>query len=216
MATMQGTTMSSVILTMAIVIGGQPPAVRTFDQDPAGRLPSDFAVAAVRQPSAGDWRIGRDGKNQFLRHAPDPGASGWSLAIAEGDPWPNVLVSARLRLTDGARAGGLVWRYRDADNFQAAVLDLDDQRISAYRVVDGHRVRFDVRDGLELDPGAWYTIKVVHEGARVLVWLGGIRVLTDEDSRHSRDQAGRAGVLAAGAGDTAFDDLRVERRGGSR
>ena len=208
----------SLVLHAALVVAtgasalAQRAQVHSFEGPPAGVLPPGFTLAAWRQPAPGPWTVDRVGSTLALHHAPDTAADGWAIALTPDAAMNDSLVSARLRLSGGTRAGGVVWRYVDDRNFHAAVLDLRRGELAAYRVVDGNRVRFDDRDDLELDPDAWHVLKVVHEDGRVLVSLGGIRVLEERERQSPRLAGGRVGVLAHGAADAWFDDLRVERR----
>jgi hypothetical protein len=88
-------------------------------------------------------------------------------------------------------------------------LSLGQQSISLYRVVNGNRVRLELEDDLELDPAAWYTLKLVQRERSVRVYLGGIRVFEDRD-RASAARGG-VGVWCGGASVAQFDDLRVQR-----
>ena len=134
------------------------------------------------------------------------------MALMPAEPLRDVQLSVRLRLTSGSRAGGLVWRYRDASNFHAAILNLSDHKISVYRVTDGNRIRLEMRDGLELDGDAWHTVRVIHDGPRVTVFIAGIRVLQDDDRRYAPDMDGRVGVLASGSAEIDFDDVKMAPR----
>ncbi len=196
-----------------LALGPSPQAgsVRHFDDDRPGALPSGFTVAAMRQPSAGTWTVERTAANGYLVHASTTShAGGFSLALAPGQAPIGILVSARLRLTGGTRAGGVVWNFVDANHYSAAVLDLARAELVLYRVVDGNRVRVEMEDDLELDLEAWHSLKVVSDDNRVTVSLGGVRVLQDE-RRTGRPVAPlRAGVLAAGDANVCFDDLRIE------
>jgi hypothetical protein len=166
-------------------------------------------VAPFRQSAPGSWSILGSGQQHHLAHRVTGGQQGWSLAIDSSRRWNEVVVSARLRLAGGTRAGGLVWRYQDAANFRAVLLDLSGHKITGYRVSGGNRFTFDGEDGLELDPEAWHTVKVVQEDDRITVSLGGIRVFRDEDRRGGRMQEGLVGVLAAGDAEVWVDDLRI-------
>jgi len=191
--------------------GPQTPSVRHFNDDRAGAQPSGFVLASMRQPSPGMWTVERTAANGYLLHAGNAAhAGGFSLAMAPHPTPADVLVSARLRLTGGSRAGGVVWNYVDVDHYSAAVLDLLRGELIWFRVVDGNKVRVEIEDDLELDGEAWHTLKVISDGSRVTVWLGGIRVLED-DRRGARSAvAVWAGVLAAGDAEAQFDDLRIE------
>ena len=191
--------------------------VWTFDSDRVGGPPAGFTFEALRQAQSGDWHVTRVGSRVALGHAPGADADGWSLALAPGDAPADARITARLRLSAGSRAGGLVWHYRDGRNFSAVVLDLEDGDLALFRVSDGNRIRLEDRDGLDLDPDGWHTITIVQDGARTRVSIGGIRVLDRVDRRRDdRDSlTGRVGLLAHGRAVVAFDDLKVEPEPGS-
>jgi hypothetical protein len=116
----------------------------------------------------------------------------------------------RLRFVDGARAGGLVWRYVDDNHYYTLILDMAKGEIAVYRVSNGHRVLLEVEDDLELDSDAWHTLKVVHTDESVRAMLGGVRVFEDRD-RTNRWSGGatRVGLIATGNSGVEFDDLRI-------
>jgi hypothetical protein len=189
------------------------PGLHPFDGDRPGAPPAGFTFAAMRQPEPGAWLIRRVADGGVLVHAAANGARGLSIALAPGEFVGPVLVSARMRLAGGSRAGGLVWRYRDPENFHAAMVDLVERELVLFRVTGGNRVFLESEDGLELDPDAWHTLKIEHDDNEIEVALGGIRVFEERDRRGSRTSDGvRAGVVAAGHADVWFDDLRLERR----
>jgi hypothetical protein len=106
-----------------------------------------------------------------------------------------------------------VWHHADAGRYYAAVLDLAKGEITLFRVTEGNRVFLESEDGLELDPAAWYTLKIVHDGSRITVSLGGIRVFDERERRSDRIAGpGKVGVIVAGGSEAWFDDLRIERR----
>lgn len=182
------------------------PKIWTFDGDRAGAPPPGFTLAAMRQADAGTWLVQREGTNGLVVHEAHPTHGGFALAIADAAPFRDGSVSVRLRLEGGGRAGGIVWRYQDAGNFHAAVLDLTDRSLNLYRIVRGNRVRTEDEDDLELDPAAWHTLKVVHDQAYVRVSLGGIRVFDERDRTFG---PGRVGLLASGGSLVWFDDFQA-------
>jgi hypothetical protein len=200
---------------MLLVMGGASAAVgqgsvETFDAGKAGEPPPGFTFAAMRQPSPGLFLVRRAGADSRLVHSADAAATGFAFAIAPRDPLSDLVISVRLRLSGGSRAGGVVWRYVDARNFYAAVLDLGNAELSLYRVTNGNMIRIEQERELELDAEAWHSLKVVHDNADVRVSLGGVRVFTEDERRHSRLlPRGRAGLLAAGTAEVWFDDLRI-------
>jgi hypothetical protein len=200
---------SAILATVVSATAFQGATLLTFDQVPAGTLPSGFTTASLRQPAPGLWAVAHVGATAALHHPADPAAAGWSLALAPVPAPAALRFAARVRLSGGSRAGGLVWHYQDPRNFMAAVLDLDDGDLELFRVSDGNRIRLEDRDGLELDSLAWHTLRVIISEGRTTVSIGGIRVL-DRDDRRAAGRTGRVGVLAHGRADAAFDDLRVE------
>ena len=196
----------------AVVTAQQPRApAMSFDDDKPGSPPPGFTFAPWRQPSSGTWAIRRQAANGYLWHEADAAASGYSIALAPRAALRDVSVTARLRLAGGSRAGGLIWRYQDEQNYYGVVLDLTQGHLTLLRVAAGNRVFLEVEDDLQLDPDAWHTLRVVHDDDEVRVSLGGIRVFEESDRRGGRTAAGgRTGVLAQGNAEVWFDDLRIE------
>jgi hypothetical protein len=206
-------TAATAALACCAVLGGsaQGLATWTFDTDPANALPKGFTLSAMRQDGPGTWLVRRDGTSGALVHSTDAPQAGYSLALAPHEPMSDVIASTRLRLTGGARAGGLVWRYQDANNYYGAVLDLTQGTLFMYLIRNGNRITIESEDDLELDVAAWHTLRVVHERQSVYVSLGGIRVFEEREGRLERTLGpGQIGLLATGDSEVWFDDLRIE------
>jgi hypothetical protein len=182
---------------------------RTFDGDTVGCPPQGFTFHVVRQAPQARWSILREDTNGFLAHRGDAaGHAGFALAVLDGTSVADATVSARVRFAGGPRSAGIVWRVQDAENYYLARLDLDRQDIGLYRVAGGNRTRIEGEDDLELDAGAWHTLRIVHQAENIRVYLGGIRVLRARDRTFAH--AGSAGVWCAGDAVAHFDDLRVD------
>lgn len=181
----------------------------TFDTDKVGAPPAGFTFAAWRQPSAGEWLV-RRGTSNYLHHPATPAAAGYSLALSPATAARDVELTARFRLVDGGRAAGLVWRYLDDHNFYAALLDLGRGEVALWRVTGGNRVLLEVEDDLDVDADAWHALRVRHDDEEVRIYLGGIRVVREDDRRGSRTLgAGRGGVIAQGDAGVWVDDFRM-------
>jgi hypothetical protein len=196
-------------LTLAVASVSAQAVVRSFDQDAVGSAPAGFSFAAARLASGGRWLVRADGTDRYMTHLSEPSsAEGFAIAVLDAAPPLELRLSARIKLAEGARAGGLVWRYQNPDNFYAVSLDLAAQEVSLYRVARGNRIRLEFEDDLELDPNAWHSLRVEHEDGRIRVALGGIGVIRARE--RSADDGGRAGVWSAGAATTWFDDVQVQ------
>jgi hypothetical protein len=182
---------------------------RTFDDDAKGSPPPGFEFAVARQRGPGRWLVRGDAATQYVVHPAEASAAGgFSLAVLEPPHPAQMRASVRLKLIDGERLGGIVWRYQDPGNFYLAALDLRLQEVALYRVSRGNRIRLDDEDELELDADAWHSLRVVQDDDDIRVSLGGIGVMRARD--RTTGEAGRAGVWAGGGATAWFDDLRIE------
>lgn len=157
-----------------------------FEDLPAGRPPAGFLFASSPKDQGGQWTVVRDGTNSVLGQV-RPGQSGVQLAVVEGPSLADLVLTVRVRLLEGARSAGVVWHYRDADNYYLARLDLREQDVRIYRVVAGNRTRLEEEDDLELEAGAWHLLKVEHRGTRMRLLVNGVPV------GDARDRTGQEG-----------------------
>ncbi len=207
-----GMTLAVSWLAAGMTVGAQTLLTRRFDTDKPGAVPAGFMLASFRATTPGGWAVRGPAAQAALVHSAAPGATGYAMAIAGASSVQDLVASVRLRLAGGTRTGGLVWRYHDAQNFYALVLDILEGEMAMYRISSGDRVRLEFEDDLELDADAWHTLKVTHEGPDVSVSLGGIRVFEDSDRSNRTGGPGLVGVLATAASEVWFDDLRVDVR----
>jgi 3-keto-disaccharide hydrolase len=189
----------------------------TFEELQAGRPPAGFLFASSPKDQSGQWSVVRDGTNSVLAQLRQ-GQSGVQLAVVDGPSFADLVLSVRVRLLEGARLAGVVWHYRDADNYYLARLDLREQDVRIYRVVAGQRTRLEEEDGLELPADSWNVLKVEHRGTRMRLLINGVPVAD------ARDRTGQeAGAVGLWTSDSVawFDDLSiqpapVERKRGDR
>lgn len=102
---------------------------------------------------------------------------------------------------------GLVWRYKDADNYYVARWNADSVRVD--RVVKGERQLMTPSEiKITLPAKTWHTLTVEHRGEDIKVFVGKQKVFEGKDKVYA--DAGRTGLWIKADSLTYFDDLKVE------
>ncbi|PYM28155.1 MAG: hypothetical protein DMD78_00750 [Candidatus Rokuibacteriota bacterium] len=145
---------------------------------------------------------------------------GWAVsgpALADG------FVEVRFRPLDGRadQAGGVVWRWRDANNYYIARANALEDNVVAYKMVNGRRTDLKpVGAGARaygvsatVAPKAWHTLRVEFSGGEFAVRFdAGAAAFTVRDE--TLKSAGRVGVWSKADSVTEFDEFRYGRSGG--
>ena len=175
----------------------------TFDTDDL----SAFEFATTKKTPAGKWVV-RDGALvQTDRNATD---GRFAMAILKESSYKDLTLSVRAKPVEGEvdRAAGLVWRYRDSDNYYVARSNALEKNVRLYRVVVGKRIQFAGKENVELKSGEWHTLKIAHKGAEIAVFLDGEKLFEAKDETFA--EAGKIGVWIKSDSLTWFDNLKVE------
>jgi hypothetical protein len=182
------------------------------------------AVAAVAwaQPSR-DWLTGQTGRGT-ARWSRQEGALtyqggaafGWAVLrdTAVRDGW----VQTRFRPVAGRedRAGGVVWRWRDADNYYLARGNALEGNVVAYKMVKGRRTDLTPVGssrgayGLKVPvaAGVWHTLRVDFADSEFVITYDGQRLFAVRDETFS--DGGAVGVWSKADSTTEFDRFQYE------
>lgn len=183
--------------------------------------PVDFAADTIGRPPAG-WTCGATGR----------GTPKWTVETDAGSPAKsNVLkqsgsatfpwcVKTDSRLTDGwvevrfralagreDQAGGLVWRWKDGDNYYVARANALENNVSLYYTERGSRKTLEYVDA-PVAPKSWHTLRVDFADKHITVSLDGKRFI-DMDDDHIAG-AGKVGVWTKADSVTEFDRFAFE------
>jgi len=139
---------------------------------------------------------------------------GWAVS---GSAVQDGFVEVRFRPMDGRtdQAGGVVWRWRDANNYYIARANALENNVVAYKMVNGKRTDLKpVGAGARaygvtatVAPRAWHTIRADFKGPEFVV-----RFDKDVATFTVRDEtlkpAGRVGVWSKADSVTEFEEFR--------
>ena len=183
-----------------------------------------LAVAAVTsaQPSGG-WLTGQTGRGtaRWTRQGETltyEGGAAFGWAVREGASYRDGWVETRFKPVTGRedRAGGVVWRWRDADNYYVARANALEDNVVAYKVVRGHRTdltpvgaapgTYGVK--VPVPTGAWHTLRVDFTGAQFEITYDGRHLFAVRDETF-RD-AGLVGIWSKADSVTEFTQFRQE------
>lgn len=183
-----------------------------FDKEKPGSLPHGW-IAGVTGKGQPKWAIESD--------ATAPSKPNVLKQFGEGTfPW---CVKKDVSLTDGFvevkfkalsgnedQAGGLVWRWKDGDNYYVARANANENNVSLYCTESGRRITIKYMDA-PVSPNEWHTLKVTFSGKHITVALDG-KTYIDLDDDHISG-SGAVGVWTKADSVTAFDDFSYEKQG---
>jgi len=102
------------------------------------------------------------------------------------------------------QAGGVVWRWKDGNNYYVARANALEDNVTIYHTIEGSRRQFK-NVGMKVTPNQWHTLRVEFAGNRFKVMLDGKLAL--EASDDSFKDAGAVGVWTKADSVTAFDEF---------
>ncbi|MBZ5624783.1 MAG: hypothetical protein LAQ69_39695 [Acidobacteriia bacterium] len=209
--------MKTLTWLFAFGLGASTGTVINFDSAPLGKVPPGWTVTMSNRGGPPQWEIRKD------QSAP---TQPYVLAQVSNDPTLNrspLAILDRVRLRDGdvsvrikpiggreSQGGGLVWRYRDENNYYLVRANARENNVSVYKVENGRpsQVLAGVKHDIPIN--GWSILKVSARGNRFQVYVDHRRILQGEDNTFSG--SGSVGLWTVADSVTYFDDFRVYPR----
>jgi hypothetical protein len=200
----------------------RPVRVVGFDQQKNGQPPDGFTCVLTGNGRPGDWKVLEDAtapSRPSILGQIDADATSYRFPVCllDGLSARDVDVSVRFKPVQGTvdRAAGLVWRYRDKDNYYVVRANALEGNVVLYKVQDGKRSDLDAKGSGPFAYGkkarvpsqSWSWLRVVAKGSLFKVELDGQQLFEVEDTTFTG--AGQVGLWTKADSVTHFDDLRI-------
>jgi hypothetical protein len=203
-------------LLLVGVAFAQGEAMKTWDfqKDQVGQAPAGFSFGKTGQGRPGKWVV-----------ADDPGASAgghvlaqvdtdgtdyrFPVAVADAPLLKDLRLEVRCKPVSGKvdQACGLVFRYRDENNYYVARANALEDNVRLYHVVSGRRRQFAGWNG-KVAGQTWHTLAVEARGNHFQVLYDGNPVIDAQDDTFK--EAGKVGVWTKADSVTHFDALSAK------
>ena len=193
-------------VAMAALAGGAHAQMINFDRDATGALPAGW-VAGVTGRGTARWEVEADA------HAPSPpnvlrqsGTGDFPWCVKMDVALDDGFVEVKFKPIAGNddRAGGVVWRWKDGDNYYVARANALEDNVSLYYTERGRRITIKYVDA-PIASNAWHRLRVDFHGTRIRVALDGKSYIELDDSHIGG--AGAVGLWTKADSVTAFDDF---------
>jgi len=179
----------------------------TFDKVKPGRLPAGW-ISGVTGKGSPKWAVAPDptapSKPNVLMQS---GSGAFPWCVKKAASLADGFVEVRFKPISGNedQAGGLVWRWKDGDNYYVARANALENNVSLYYTERGTRNTIKYVDA-PVQAGKWHTLRVTFSGKHITVSLDGKSYLEEDDAHIAAP--GAVGVWTKADSVTAFDDFR--------
>jgi hypothetical protein len=177
-----------------------------FDTDAVGSPPAGW-ITGVTGRGSPLWSVEQDAGSPSPPHVLKQSGRGdfpWCVKrdVAIADGYVEVKFKALAGKDD--QAGGVVWRWKDGNNYYVARANALENNVSLYYTQSGRRITIKYVDA-PVAKGQWHVLRVEFAGVRIAVALDGKLYIEQEDTHIGG--AGAVGVWTKADSVTAFDDF---------
>ena len=203
------------VLSTAFLANSAETLKRDFESDVVGSAPSGFEFGRTGSGAEGQWVVrvekGGGANHVLVQESADPTDYRFPVAVLKEGAYKDVTLSVRARPLSGQvdQGFGLVWRYKDANNYYVTRCNADEDNCTIYHTVEGRRRAF-LNQGVKVAKNTWHTLKLEATGDRFLVTYDGRTVLDAKDETFK--DAGKVGLWTKADSVIEFDDFTVEGR----
>lgn len=210
----------STVFLVAPTTGAQTKTIN-FDRDSVGKPPAGFSFALTGQGKPGVWVIAKDNsspgqKNVLAQTDPDPTGYRFPVAVFDAIAATDVDVSVKVKPISEKKdqGAGIVWRYKDKDNYYIVRANALENNVVLYKVENGKRTDLPlVREGRtygkkeKVPSGQWGTLRVVAKGNLFEVYHDGKKLYEVRDETFK--DAGKVGLWTKADSVIYFDELKI-------
>jgi hypothetical protein len=196
-----------------------------FDSAQPGSVPPGWTVAMTHNGGAPKWEVLNDPSapskpNVLAQISSDPTDERFPLAILDKANFKDGELSVRTRAISGKvdQGAGLVWRYRDPDNYYLVRANALENNVVLYKVENGQRSSIAPKGtppktyGVQhkVPSQTWNTLRVTFNGSLFTVYFNGEKLFDVEDLTFQG--AGKVGLWTKADSVIYFDDFEVTEK----
>ena len=216
-----GHNLMKLLMTVGLLLS-VPSFAETVHFDAAGGVPTGWTTGMTHKGGAPKWEIVRDASapsapGALAQTSTDSTGGRFPFAIYERASLRDGSVSVRFKAVSGKvdQAAGLVWRFRDADNYYLVRANALENNVVLYKVEKGERISLAPKGTPSKTYGVkqpvpkqtWSTLRVDFTGKLFIVFFNGQKIMEVEDSTFL--EPGKTGVWTKADSVTYFDDFEV-------
>lgn len=195
-----------------VLVAAAGPATVTFDDTAA--LPKGW-MSGITGHGAANWEVvAEDSAPSSPNVLRQSGEATFCWAVNGKAKIKDGFIETKLKPISGKedQAGGVVWRFKDAENYYVARANALEGNVVLYKTEAGKRSSLQVKGRMfgygvdtKVPKGKWSTLRVDFKGNLFTVHLNGRKLFEVEDGALS--DAGAVGVWTKADSVTAFDDV---------
>ncbi len=178
-----------------------------FDNDPPGSLPAAWNAGVTGRGSP-KWAVEQDStapsKPNVLKQS---GSGTFPYCVLRQSSLVDGYVEVKFKPLAGRQdqAGGIVWRFKNADNYYVARANALENNVSLYYTENGSRKTLKYVDA-PVAANVWHTLRADFNGQSIKVGLDGKTYIEFKDGHIAG--AGAVGAWTKADSVTAFDDFQ--------
>jgi hypothetical protein len=182
-----------------------------FDADALGALPASWRQGVTGKGTP-KWAVQPDAsapsKPNVLQQS---GSGAFPWCVMPETAVENGFVEVRFKPISGKedQAGGVIWRWKDGDNYYVARANALENNVSLYHTTAGRRITIKYVDA-PVPRDVWHTLRVEFSGKRIKVALNGKTYIELEDAHIAGP--GAVGLWTKADSVTSFDDFSYGSR----
>ena len=187
----------------------------SFEADAVGGPPRGWLLTMTGK-GAPKWTVEREDGGAVLKQS---GKASYPVALKDGTNIRDGFVEVKFKSISGSedRAGGIVWRARDANNYYVVRANALEDNVVLYKTVNGVRSSLDLvgqKGGYGVKTAVpanqWHTLRVEFAGTRFNVVFNGKSLFAVEDATFQ--EAGMVGLWTKADSVTAFSGFTYGER----
>jgi hypothetical protein len=197
-----------VFLSMTLMVSAE---VTSFDKDKPGQLSKGWQAGVTGRGSPSWSVVSSDGAASGANVLKQSGKGDFPWAAKTAVSFDDGFVEVKFKPISGEddQAGGLIWRFKDGNNYYVARGNSLENNVSLYYTENGKRKTIKYVDA-PVKKGEWNLLRAEFSGKRIKVLLNGKAYIELEDDHITGP--GAVGVWTKADSVTEFDDFNYGKK----